>query len=97
KPRGANLGVDVQPGAEYRRVPDAPRNLPRQPARRRNTAYLAARVDAIAIDRPIQMLWIDQALGRHLASHSVAGFHSVFRIQVVQRVGSALPFEPEFS
>ena len=48
---GADLVVDVEPGAEDRRVAGAAGDLPGQAARGRDAADVAVRADAVAVDR----------------------------------------------
>src|SRR3712207_1360239 len=54
--RRADRAVDVEPRAEDGRVADAPRYLPREPARRRHAADLALRVYRVAVDSPVDVL-----------------------------------------
>ena len=91
---GADVAVDVESRAQNRRVAGAPRNLPREAARRRHAADLALRVDAVAVDRAPEVLAVDEAFAHHLDAGVVPGLRALLRAQVVQRIGAPLPLEP---
>ena len=83
------------PAPEDRRIADAPRNLPRQPARRRHAGEIAAGVDAVAVDGAPEMVRVDEPLARHLGADVVAGLHPARRLDFAARVEAPLPLEPE--
>ena len=93
---GADAVPHVQPGAEDRRIADAARHLPRQPARRRHAADLAARTDGVAVDRAPEMIRVDQPFARHLVADGVADLErgAAGRRQCA-RVDAPLPLEPQ--
>jgi len=92
---GADFVVHVESRAENRRVADAAGNLPRQPAGRRHAADVAAGVDAVAVDRAVIVIGIDEAFTHHLQAGVVPGLRPRLRIRVVLRIDAALPLEPE--
>src|SRR5689334_25040960 len=67
----AHAAVDVQAGSENRRVAHTTGNLPRQTARRRHAADVAAGVDAVAVDGAEIMIGIDESFAHHLQSRVV--------------------------
>src|SRR5215213_8709367 len=93
-PGGANLVVDVEPGAEDGRVADPSRNFPGEPARGGHAADLPLRVDAVAIDGAVEMVRIDDPLGDHLQLDPPHRLLPLDWIEVVKRVGLALPAQP---
>jgi hypothetical protein len=56
---------------------------------------LALRADSVAVDRAPERVRADQSLADHLQPGVVPRLRALFRIEVVQRIGAALPFEPE--
>src|SRR5690606_35730140 len=51
--RSSRIVVDVEARADDRRIADAAGDLVREPARRRHSGKIAARVDREAVDRPL--------------------------------------------
>src|SRR5205085_2544943 len=92
---GADRAVDPEPGAQDRRVADAPGDLPGEAARGGDAADLAAGVDAVAVDGAVDVLGTEEAVGHHGAAGALAGLDALRRVEVVGGVGAALPFEPE--
>ena len=93
--RGADFAVHIEPGAENRRVADAARNLPRQAAGRRDAADLAAGVDAVAVDRAVEVIGVDQpVVAPCSALDADASVSRACGIEIVRRIGPPLPFEP---
>src|SRR6185436_13833531 len=86
--------VDVKASPEDRRIAGAARDLPRQPARRRHAADFAFGVDAVTVDGAPIVFAVDESFAHHLESHLVPGLRSLLRVQVVQRIGAAFPFQP---
>src|SRR5919197_1067019 len=63
---GPDRAVNVESHAQDGRVAHAPRDLPRQAARRRHAADFALRVDAVAVDRAVEVILAYEALPDHL-------------------------------
>src|SRR5205085_11085500 len=93
----ADSAVNVEARAEYGRVADATGNLPRETARRRHAADFALRVDAVAVDRAVEVLLAKQTFLNHLQSFTSPDFGALRRVEVVRGVCAPLPFEPEFA
>ena len=67
--RGADVAVDVEAGAEDRRIAEPARNLPGQAARRRDAADVALGVDAVAVDRAVDVVLVDEPRRDHVEHH----------------------------
>src|SRR6185295_7016402 len=87
--RCADCAVDIQPRAEDRRIAETSRNLPRESTGRRDAADLTARVDAVAVDRAVQVLFTQFSLGQHLECDAMTSFGALLRIEIVLRVGAS--------
>ena len=93
----AHFAIDVQTRPEDGRVADAPGDLPREPAGGRHAADLAFRADPVAIDRPIDVILVDDALGNQFHHHAPRRGLPLDRIQIVHGIGGALPAKPRLA
>src|SRR5205085_2529789 len=93
-PRRADFVVDEEPGAEDRRVADASRQFPRAAAGGGDAAHVAARVDAVAVDRAVEMIRIDPSLGNHVQLQLAQRRLAPDRIEKARRIAAALPLQP---
>jgi hypothetical protein len=92
--RGAHFAVEIEAGTQDRRVADAAGDLPGQAARRRDSADLALGAHAVAVDRAVDLLGIDETFGHHLPSRALRGVCALLRVEVVLGVDAALPLQP---
>src|SRR6185436_12965025 len=90
----ANRTIDIESRSEYRRVTEAPGNLPRETARSCYAADLTFGVDAVAVDRAVHVLLAQQAFREHLERRFVSGLSAFFGIEIVTRIHSAFPLQP---
>ena len=100
RPRRPHRAVDVEPRPENRRVADPPRYLPRESARRGHAADAAAGIDAVAVDGAVQLVLGEDPLGDQVEAGAGVPRARVRRapavgIEIVPRVGAALPLEPQ--
>src|ERR1051326_4693155 len=94
---GADGAIDIQASAQNRRVANATGNFPGQAAGRRHPANFALHIDAVAVDRAVQILRAQQTLRDHILSCLETGGSTFFRIEIVQRIDAPLPFEPQLA
>jgi hypothetical protein len=92
--RSADCAIDIKSGAENRRITEASGNFPRQSAGGCDAADLASRVDAVAVDRAVQVLFAQFSFREHLERDAVSGFGAFLRIEIVTRICATFPLQP---
>src|SRR6185503_16893406 len=73
--------VNVQPGAQNRRITHAPRDFPGQSAGGGDAADLALCIDAVAVDGAVVVFPIDQTFRHHLLSRAAPDLCTCLRIE----------------
>src|SRR5258706_7920633 len=74
---GADIAINIKTGAENRRIAQPSRNLPGQPAGGGDAADFAFRVDSVAVDGVVQVLFSDQTFSQHFEPGAAAWFSSL--------------------
>src|SRR5205807_6370987 len=92
RPGRAHCAIDVETGAEDRRITESSGNLPGQATGRSDATDFTFSVDAVAVDRAVQVLFPEQTLGQHLQRRAMSGFGSLLRIEIVRGIDKPLPF-----
>src|SRR5205823_4015171 len=93
--RGTHVVVDVETGAENRRIAHAPGDLEGKPARRRDARDFAARAEPVAVDRAVDLDGIDEPRQNELRARAVSRFGALLRVEVMRRVDAPFPLEPQ--
>src|SRR5438046_941698 len=93
----AHAAIQIQAGAENRRVTHAPGDLPGQAAGSGDAADFALAVDAVAIDRAVVAFRSEQPLSEHFHRGAATGFRSLLRIEIVRWIDTAFPIEPKLA
>ena len=78
-------------------IPDAPRNFPSEAAGGRHATDFAPGIDAVAIDRSVDVLLVDEAFRHHLHHGAAAGVGTFLWIEIMRWVGAPLPLQPKLA
>src|SRR6185295_16767694 len=79
--RRADLSVGIDARAQDGGVADAAWDLERQAARGRDARQLAARAQAAAVDRAVDVLGVELSAGQHLRARSFGSLLTLRRIE----------------